>query len=97
MLNLYIECWDVLYCCDYGFDLTFQGMDQNHVKVWFVEFVVQIVIEVILQNCLKNLFYGMVTQQINNQYRYQTRNVTIVGFQPPSNNFILAMRSGILR
>ena len=77
MLNLCTECWDVLYWCDYGFDLTFQGMDQNHVKVWFVEFVVQIVVEVILQNCLKNLFYRMVTQQINNQDRYQTRDVII--------------------
>ena len=60
------------YWCDYGFDLTFQGMDQNHVKVRIVELVVQIAVEVILQSCLKNLFYRMVTQQINNRGRYQT-------------------------
>ena len=60
------------YWCNYGFDLTFQSMDQNHVKVRTAEFVVQIAVEVILQNCLKNLFYRMVTQQINNRDRYQT-------------------------
>ena len=60
------------YWCDYDFDLTFQGMDQNHVKVRVVEFVVQIVNEAILQSCLKNLFYRMVTQEINNWDRYQT-------------------------
>ena len=65
MLNLIIECLDVQYWCDYGFDL-------NHVKVRTVEFVVQNAVEVILQNCLKNLFYRMVTQQINNRDRYQT-------------------------
>ena len=72
MLNLNTECWDVQYWCDYGFDLTFQGMDQNHVKVRIVEFVVQIAVEVILQSYLKNLFYRMVTQQINNQDTCQT-------------------------
>ena len=60
------------YWCDYGFDITFQGMDENHVKIWFVEFAVQIALEVIQQNCLNNLFYSMVTQQIKNQDRYQT-------------------------
>ena len=47
-------------------------MDQNHVKVRIVEFVVQIAVEVILQSYLKNLFYRMVTQQINNQDMCQT-------------------------
>ena len=47
-------------------------MDQNHVKVQIVAFVVQIAVEVILQNCLKNLLYRMVTQQINNRDRYHT-------------------------
>ena len=62
MLNLNIECWHVQYWCDYGFDLTLQGMDQNHVKVRIVEFVIQIAVEVILQICLKNLYCRMVTQ-----------------------------------
>ena len=42
------------YWCDCGFDVTFQIMDQNHVKVKRVEFVVQIAVEVIIQNSLKN-------------------------------------------
>ena len=37
-------------------------MDQNHVKVRIVEFVLQIAVEVILQNYLKHLFYRMVYQ-----------------------------------
>ena len=54
MFNLNIECWGVQYWCDCGFDVTFQIMDQNHVKVKRVEFVVQIAVEVIIQNSLKN-------------------------------------------
>ena len=42
-------------------DLTFQGRDQNHVKVRIVEFVVLIAVKVILQNYFENLFYRMVT------------------------------------
>ena len=71
MLNLKIECRDVQYCCNYGFVLTFQAIDQNHSKVRINEFV-QIDVEVILLNCLKNFFYRIVTQQINNRGRYGT-------------------------
>ena len=47
-------------------------MDQNHVKVRIVEFVVHIAVEIIPQNCSNNLLYRMVTQQINNRDKCQT-------------------------
>ena len=66
-----IECRDVQYRCDYGFVLILQTIDQNHIKVWIIEFG-QIDVEAILLYCLKNFFYRMVTQQINNRDRYRT-------------------------
>ena len=42
------------YWCDCGFNVTFQIMDQNHVKVKRAEFFVQIAVEKIIQNSLKN-------------------------------------------